>query len=114
LYSNICQPCLQEKLVFLAFFFGAAACLAFSALYHTVACHSQHVSASFCKLDYAGIPALMVGGHTPWIYYAFYHQFEVRAVYMTILPVLAAATIVTSLWDKFNTKEFRDVILKIV
>ena len=64
----------DEALIFLPFFAGTAVCLACSALYHTVSCHSHKISTSFARVDYAGIPWLVVGGMLSWLQFAFLHD----------------------------------------
>lgn len=39
----------EEKVMFSIFFFGAITCMALSFAFHTMSCHSQHVTAFFCK-----------------------------------------------------------------
>ena len=51
----LCDQChtdieLREKLIFLFFFLGAILCLGMSSLFHTVCCHSEHVSRLFNKV----------------------------------------------------------------
>jgi len=97
----------DEAMIFLPFFGGTAVCLACSALYHTVSCHSHEISTSFARVDYAGIPWLVVGGMLSWLQLAFQHDHTSRIVYSTIIPILGMTTVVMSLTDKFNAREYR-------
>ena len=108
----LCDQChtdiqLREKLIFLFFFIGAILCLGLSSLFHTVCCHSEHVSKLFCKLDYVGISLLTVGSFVPWLYYSFYCQFFTRLIYMTAISLLGVVTIVITMMDRFATSEYR-------
>ncbi|XP_044762754.1 adiponectin receptor protein isoform X1 [Coccinella septempunctata] len=97
----------QEKVVFGAFFVGAIICLGFSALFHTVNCHSQFVGKLFSKLDYCGIALLIMGSFVPWLYYGFYCHFRPKVVYLSIVCALGLTSIIVSLWDKFSEPEWR-------
>lgn len=110
----LCDYChtdldLREKLIFLFFFLGAIFCLGLSFLFHTVCCHSEHVSRLFCKLDYVGISLLTVGSFIPWIYYGFYCQFTPKVVYLTTISLLAVATIIVTMMDRFSDPTYRPI-----
>jgi len=109
-----CDKChmdleLTEKLIFLFFFIGAICCLGLSFLFHTLCCHSEHVSKLFCKLDYVGISLLTVGSFVPWIYYGFYCQYTPKVVYLSSISVLGLAAIVVTMIDRFSSPMFRPV-----
>jgi len=112
-YINpLCEFCnvdieLNEKLIFLFFFISAIFCLGCSSLFHTVCCHSEHVSNVFSRLDYAGIAVLTVGSFVPWIYYGFYCQFTPKVVYLTIISILGIITITVTMMDRFNKAQYR-------
>lgn len=110
----LCDNChtdldLREKLIFLFFFLGAIFCLGLSFLFHTVCCHSEHVSRLFCKLDYVGISLLTVGSFIPWIYYGFYCQFTPKVVYLTTISLLAVGTIIVTMMDRFSNPTYRPI-----
>merc|ERR1719232_1993596 len=110
----LCDQChtdvpLREKLMFLFFFVGAILCLGMSSLFHTVCCHSEHVSKLFNKLDYVGISLLTVGSFVPWLYYSFYCEFVPKLVYMIIISVLGVGTIAITMMDRFTTAAYRPV-----
>jgi len=110
----LCDQChtdldLKEKLVFLYFFVGAILCLGLSSLFHTVCCHSEHVSKLFCKLDYVGISLLIVGSFIPWLYYGFYCQFVPKLVYMLSISLLGVTAIIVTMLDRFSTSAYRPV-----
>lgn len=108
----LCDNChfdikLSEKLIFLFFFIGAILCLGMSSLFHTVCCHSEHVSNLFSKLDYTGIALLTIGSFVPWIYYSFYCQATAQIVYLTSISVLGVGCIGVTLMDRFNQPDYR-------
>ena len=108
----LCDQChtdvpLREKLMFLFFFVGAILCLGMSSLFHTVCCHSEHVSKLFNKLDYVGISLLTVGSFVPWLYYSFYCEFVPKLIYMIIISVLGIGTITITMMDRFTTAAYR-------
>jgi len=110
----LCDQChtdvpLREKLMFLFFFVGAILCLGMSSLFHTVCCHSEHVSKLFNKLDYVGISLLTVGSFVPWLYYSFYCEFVPKLIYMIIISVLGIGTITITMMDRFTTAAYRPV-----
>jgi len=109
-----CDQCSSEvafidKFVFIFFFIGAMSCLSFSAMFHTVLCHSEHVYKIFSKLDYAGISILTIGSFIPWIYYGFYCDFTYKVLYISTITVLAVGTIFVTMVDKFATAAYRPV-----
>jgi len=110
----LCDQChtdleIGEKLIFLFFFIGAILCLGLSFLFHTLCCHSEHVSKLFCKLDYVGISLLTVGSFVPWIYYGFYCQYTPKVVYLSCISVLGIGCIAVTMMDKFSEPLYRPV-----
>lgn len=108
----LCTTCqldinISDKLIFLCFFIGAILCLACSALFHTVCCHSEWVSHVFSRLDYAGIAFLIVGSIIPWLYYGFYCQFYAKLTYIIAISILGVLTIIITMWERFNLPDFR-------
>ena len=83
-------------------------CLACSALYHTMSCHSHKTSTAFARVDYAGIPWLVVGGMLSWLQLAFAHDHAARALYSTVIPIVGLLTVIVSLSDTFNAREYRE------
>jgi len=97
----------NDKLIFLTFFIGAILCLACSTLFHTVSCHSKHISTIFSRLDYAGIALLIVGSTIPWLYYGFYCQFYTKLTYIIAISVLGSLTLLLLTLEKFDEPEYR-------
>jgi len=56
-----------------------------SASYHTFQVHSQAVARQCHALDYTGIVVLTVGSFFPCIYYGFFCQPEMQALYLTCM-----------------------------
>ncbi|CAF0732909.1 unnamed protein product [Adineta steineri] len=98
---------MEKKIIFGAFFLGAIICLLCSTLYHTLYCHSPKISKFFSKLDYCGIAILIIGSIIPLLYYQFYCEFGTKLAYLTLIGVLGIGCIVISMWDKFNSPEYR-------
>jgi adiponectin receptor len=99
----------EERAVYLAFFIGAMLCLGFSWVFHTVYCHSEHVSRLFNKLDYCGIALLTLGSFVPYIYYAFYCHFSYKLFYLALVFILTVACIVISTVNTFASPKFRSL-----
>merc|ERR1712156_909075 len=85
----------RQKLVFSSFFTGM--------------CHSQDVNKFYNKLDYVGISLLTIGSYVPWTYYGFYCHTTFQAVYIGVICVLSALTIILTLADRFATPVFRPI-----
>ena len=63
------------------FFLGAVACLAMSAIFHTILNHSESVAQLGNQLDYIGIVFLITGSFIPSIYYGFYCERLLQQLY---------------------------------
>lgn len=73
-----------------------------------------HVPALLCaslerRLDYCGIALLIMGSFVPWLYYGFYCHYEHKLVYLSVVLVLGAFSIIVSLYDKFSEPQLRPV-----
>lgn len=89
------------------FHLGAILCLGFSSAYHLFSCHSYPVAKLFSKLDYSGIALLITGSFIAWLQEAFYCHTSYKVLYFSGAAILCSLTLVTSLWDKFGTPQFR-------
>lgn len=67
--------------VFACFFIGAVACLAMSAVFHTILNHSEPVARLGNQLDYVGIVFLITGSFIPSVYYGFYCEPRLQKLY---------------------------------
>ncbi|KAL7063796.1 hypothetical protein AAHC03_04433 [Spirometra sp. Aus1] len=97
----------QEKIIISIFFLSAIAALAFSWLFHTLHCHSEHVGVLFSKLDYIGIALLTIGSFVPWLHYSFYCHVPSKIIYSVFIIVLGLMCIVISTKDCFRTPAYR-------
>jgi adiponectin receptor len=70
-----------DYIVFTVFFLGMIACFFLSALFHTIANHSEDVAIRGVQLDYIGIVLLMWGAIMPSVYYGFYCEPDLQKVY---------------------------------
>lgn len=61
------------------------------------------------RLDYCGIALLIMGSFVPWLYYGFYCHYEHKLVYLSVVLVLGAFSIIVSLYDKFSEPSLRPV-----
>ncbi|XP_003747537.1 adiponectin receptor protein 1 [Galendromus occidentalis] len=100
---------IYDRLAFGVFFLSAIGCMGMSAIYHTLACHSNRVCSITCKLDFTGITILIFGSFYPWLYYTFYDQPALRCLYGLLGTVSALATIKMNLNDSFAHAEYRGV-----
>uniref|UniRef100_A0AC35U6R7 Sorting nexin n=1 Tax=Rhabditophanes sp. KR3021 TaxID=114890 RepID=A0AC35U6R7_9BILA len=97
----------NDKIVFSIFYYCAAFCFGASTLYHTMISHSHEVLTTFCKIDYAGIALMNVGGFIPPIYYLFHNHPIALRVYLIGITVMGSSCIFVSLSAKFNQTQFR-------
>ena len=103
-YPRYASAQLGDIIVFSTFFFGVAICFFLSASYvlqyydslfphlligccsfHIVANHSERVAARGNQLDYVGIVVLMWGSTVPSIYYGFYCDPKLQALYWLVV-----------------------------
>ncbi|KAF0682774.1 Aste57867_25073 [Aphanomyces stellatus] len=73
---------------------GVMACFVLSALYHLFYVQDVATASVYLQLDYAGIITLIVGCYVPSIYYGFYCDPSLRAIYFSIIALLATAVFV--------------------
>lgn len=86
---------------------SAIICLGCSALFHLVSCHSEPVSKAWNKCDFAGIVFLIVGSFFPAIYYAFFCDYILQLVYLSVIILLGTVTLVFSVSNKYSTPKYR-------
>ncbi|OQR68358.1 adiponectin receptor protein 1-like [Tropilaelaps mercedesae] len=98
-----------DRLAFAVFFLAAIGCMAMSAIYHTLACHSNKVCTITCKLDFTGITVLIFGSFFSWLYFTFYDHPNLRCLYGITGTASALATIKMSLSDDFAQAHYRGV-----
>jgi len=99
-----------DYIVFVAFFFGIITCFFLSALFHTIANHSETVAIRGVHLDYAGIVFLMWGAAMPSIYYGLYCDPYLQKVYWIVLSSIALSCILCILStcsQRFQSSELR-------
>uniref|UniRef100_A0A0N5C8Z7 Adiponectin receptor protein n=1 Tax=Strongyloides papillosus TaxID=174720 RepID=A0A0N5C8Z7_STREA len=97
----------SDQFVLSNFYFSAVFCFGASTLYHTMISHSCQAMTAFCKIDYAGIAIMNVGGFIPPIYYLFYEHPDIQKIYLTFIIILGMVCIFLSLSKKFNETEYR-------
>ncbi|TVY76015.1 ADIPOR-like receptor SPBC12C2.09c [Lachnellula suecica] len=78
-----------------------------SGSFHTFANHSEWVAAFGNQLDYLGVVILMWGSTIPSVYYGFYCDPKLQKVYWSVVSILAAACIVTTLNPRFRSPLLR-------
>lgn len=94
---------------FAAFFLSAATCLALSATFHTLACHSPAVAFRFNRLDYVGIVVLISGTFVPAVRYGFFCAPHLRDRYVALIYAASAAVAGVTMSARARTAEFRRV-----
>ncbi|KAF8718036.1 hypothetical protein HU200_025506 [Digitaria exilis] len=92
---------------FYAYMCGAMFCLLMSSLCHLLACHSEHASYVFLRLDYAGITGLIVTSFYPLVYYTFLCDPFYQSLYLGFITVSGAAAVAVSLLPVFERPELR-------
>ena len=96
-----------DRLIFAINLAAAAMALSLSTLYHTLMCHSHHVSSLWLRIDYVGILTLTLGSFISGIYVGFYDHPHLRTVYWTMISVLAAVTSVLVLHPRLQGLKWR-------
>jgi adiponectin receptor len=81
--------------------------MALSSLYHTLMCHSEHVSGLWLRIDYLGILTLILGSFFSGIYVGFYCEPLPRNVYWTMIIVLSLITSILVLDSRLQGLKYR-------
>ncbi|TGZ78592.1 HlyIII-domain-containing protein [Ascodesmis nigricans] len=93
------------------FLFSTTITLLLSSAFHTMSCHSQHVSARFLKADYLGIVLLnstcVVTG--VWEMYRSSPQQAWKWAYTSLMAVVGTATVGMVLLERCQGREWRGV-----
>lgn len=89
-YRNVAQN--GDVIVLSIFFSNVSLCFLLSAAFHTICDASKEARTIGVGLDYLGIIALMWGATVASIFYAFYGNWKLRALYWTLVSVLALAS----------------------
>ncbi|CAN6296117.1 unnamed protein product [Urochloa humidicola] len=92
---------------FYAYMCGAMFCLLMSSACHLLACHSEHASYVFLRLDYAGITGLIVTSFYPLVYYTFLCDPFYQTLYLGFITASGAAAVAVSLLPVFERPELR-------
>jgi adiponectin receptor len=96
-----------DYIVFTAFFLGMISCFFLSALFHTIANHSESVAACGVQLDYVGIVLLMWGAIIPSVYYGFYCEPNLQKAYWIAVSSVAFACITITVHPSFRSPQLR-------
>ena len=96
-----------DRLVFATNLIAVTMALTISTLYHTLMCHSYHVSNLWLRIDYVGILSLTLGSFFSGIYVGFLERPNLRTIYWSMIAILAAATSVLVLHPRLQGLEFR-------
>lgn len=78
-----------------------------SAFYHTLICHSMHVSLLWLRIDYVGILTLIVGSFFSGIHVGFYCMPTLRTLYWTMIITLSVGTATLVLHPSFQAFKYR-------
>ncbi|TPX59883.1 hypothetical protein PhCBS80983_g02144 [Powellomyces hirtus] len=96
-----------DMLIMGTFFLGAVVCLGLSTTFHLCCCHSRGVAAIWLRGDYVGIVTLIMGSFVPSIYYGFFCNPSLQAVYLTIIVIFGITTICITVSPKFFAPKYR-------
>ncbi|KAJ3173530.1 hypothetical protein HDU88_002616 [Geranomyces variabilis] len=96
-----------DVLIMGAFFLGAVVCLGLSTTFHLCCCHSRGVAAIWLRGDYVGIVTLIMGSLVPSIYYGFFCNPSLQALYLTVVIVSGITTICITVSPKFFAPKYR-------
>lgn len=88
---------------------AAIVTMALSSLYHTLMCHSEHVSNLWLRVDYVGILSLILGSFFSGIYMGFHCQPGPRNIYWSMIVILSTITAVLVLDPKFQGTKYRSL-----
>ncbi|KAI9366866.1 HlyIII-domain-containing protein [Zopfochytrium polystomum] len=100
---------LADRIVLAVFLASAIICLGLSAVFHTCCCHSMPVAKNWNIADYVGIVILIVGSNIPSIYYGFYCDQKLQAVYTGLILLFGFAAGVFTVAKRFSTPKYRHV-----
>ncbi|CAL1531561.1 unnamed protein product [Lymnaea stagnalis] len=78
-------------------------CMLCSTGFHIFCCHSERASRRWLALDMTGVSMGIIGCYLPAVYYAFYCLTIWRDIYMFIITVLSACTLMFQLHPHFFT-----------
>lgn len=108
--ANMIAPLLLRPIPrwpFFAFLGGAMFCLLASSACHLLSCHSRRLACIMLRLDYVGIAALITTSFYPMVYYSFMCNPFFCNLYLSFITILGIATICVSLFEVFQSPEFR-------
>ncbi|KAI8822169.1 hemolysin-III related-domain-containing protein [Fimicolochytrium jonesii] len=96
-----------DKTIMGLFFLAAIVCLGLSTTFHLCCCHSRGVAAIWLRGDYVGIVLLIMGSFVPSIYYGFFCNPSLQAVYLSIIVIFGITTICITVSPKFFAPKYR-------
>ncbi len=102
-------PSWMDVLGFGIFFTGAFFCLGFSATFHCLQSHSQHVAKKCNQLDYVGIVVMICGSFVPALHYGFHCHSHIQAAYTVSILALGAVAIVFVIAPTYATPAYRPI-----
>ena len=103
------EATLLDRFVFGCNVAAAIVTTTLSTLYHTLMCHSEHVSSFWLRVDYVGILSLILGSFFSGIYVGFYCAPTLRNIHWTSIVVLSTMTAVLVLHPKFQGLKYRSL-----
>ena len=101
-----------DRFVFACNVAAAIVTLMLSSLYHTLMCHSEHVSNLWLRIDYVGILSLILGSFFSGIYMGFHCQPVPRNIYWSMITILSTITAILVLDPKFQGLKYRSLRTK--
>ncbi|ETV98682.1 hypothetical protein H310_08785 [Aphanomyces invadans] len=86
----------------IAYTTGVCICFTCSAVYHLLYIQSRAWCDWFTQVDYAGIIVLIAGAFVPLVSYSFYCKPDVVVAYLSVVGMLATASLVASFAPSFQ------------
>ncbi|KAK0725143.1 hemolysin-III related-domain-containing protein [Lasiosphaeris hirsuta] len=96
-----------DMVVCSVYFIGVGICFLFSAIFHTLVCHSPDIFSFGLKLDFQGVILLMWGANIPLIYYGFICDPGLQLVYWSLTSFLALCCSIFTFQPHFSDPHLR-------
>ncbi|KAK6529720.1 hypothetical protein TWF281_008883 [Arthrobotrys megalospora] len=96
-----------DHIIFAFFILTAVICYLISSTYHTMMCHSEHISHLWLRVDFVGIVILTLGDFVSGIYLVFYCEPRLQKIYWSMILSLGAVCCFILLNPKYQGLKYR-------